>query len=189
VSQLLWTNRVTLRGNFFWSEISDPVANVTLTTTPALITRQKENLGVTRARGFELSGEVHVTAHLQVAASYLFVNSTVLNFSANTALQGNFLPQVPQNQFNFQVSYTEKKWSAGMQGRFLGNAFDDDQNLLRLGRAFSLDAQVSRQLRKRVSVFLAVQNLTNDRFNTAATPVFLVGPPIFVRGGFRITLR
>jgi outer membrane receptor protein involved in Fe transport len=189
VSQLLWTNRVTLRGNFFWSDISEPVANVTLTSTPALITRQKENLGLTQARGFELSGEIHVTAKLQVAASYLFVNSTVLNFAANPALQGNFLPQVPQNQFSFQASYTTKNCTAALQGRFLGNQFDDDQNLLPLGRAFSLDAQVSRQLGKRTSLFFAVQNLTDDRFYTAATPVFTVGPPIFVRGGMRFALR
>jgi outer membrane receptor protein involved in Fe transport len=189
VSQLLWANRVTLRGNFFWSDISDPVANVTLTTTPALITREKENLGVTQARGFELSGEVQVTRHLQVTAAYLFVNSIVLNFAANPALQGNFLPQVPQNQFSFQASYTGKNWDAGIQGRFLGNEFDDDQNLLPLGRAFSLDAEVSRKFGKLTSVFFAVQNLTDDRFNTAATPVFVVGPPIFVRGGVRFTLR
>lgn len=189
MSQLLWANRLTLRGNFFWSDISDPVANVTLTTTPTLITREKENLGVIQARGFELSGQVQVTAKIQVAAAYLFVNSTVLSFSANPALVGNFLPQVPQNQFSFQASYTEKNWTVGLQGRFLGNEFDDDQNLLPLGRAFSLDAQVSRKLSRGTSLFFAVQNLTNDRFNTEATPVYLVGPPIFVRGGVRFTWR
>ena len=189
VSQLLWQNRLTFRGNFFWSDISDPVANVTLTTTPTLITRQKENLGVTRARGFELSGEVHVTSQLQVSAAYLFVNSAVLSFSANPALQGNFLPQVPQNQFSLQASYVGKNWDAGIQGRFSGDQFDDDQNLLPLGRAFSLDAQVSRKLGRRASLFFAVQNLTGDRFKTAATPVFLVGPPILVRGGVRFQWR
>jgi outer membrane receptor protein involved in Fe transport len=189
LSQLLWENRLTLRGNFFWSDISDPVANVTLTSTPALITRQKENLGVTQARGFELSGEVQVTQRVQITASYMFVNSTVLSFSANPALQGNFLPQVPQNQFSFQANYVRKNWTAGIQGRFLGDQFDDDQNLLPLGRAFSLDAQASRDLGRHSSVFIAVQNLTNDRFKTAATPVYLVGPPIFVRGGVRFTLR
>ena len=189
ISQLLLQNRLTVRGNFFWSDISDPVANVTLTTTPALITRQKENLGVSQARGFELAGEMQVTAKVQVSAAYLFVNSTVLSYSANPALQGNFLPQVPQNQFSLQASYTGRTWTAGVQGRFLGNQFDDDQNLLPLGRAFSLDAQVSRKLGKGTSMFFAVQNLTNDRFGIAATPVLTVGPPIFVRGGLRFTLR
>ena len=42
VSQLLWQNRLTLRGNFFWSDIADPVANVTLSTTPALILAKRK---------------------------------------------------------------------------------------------------------------------------------------------------
>jgi outer membrane receptor protein involved in Fe transport len=189
VSQMWWQNRLTVRGDFFWSDISDPVANVTQTTTPTLITRQKENLGVTQARGFELAGQIQVTSQVQFSAAYLFVNSIVLNYSANPALQGNFLPQVPQNQFSVQASYTGKLWTAGMQARFSGNQFDDDQNLLPLGRAFSLDAQVSRSIGKRISLFVAAQNLTDDRWGYEATPVLLQGPPIFVRGGVRFAWK
>ena len=195
VSQLLWANRLTLRGNFFWSDIADPVANVTLTTTPTLITRQKENLGVIQARGFELSGQMRVTEKIQLSAAYLFVDSTVLQYSpappapSTPSIVGNFLPQVPQNQFSFQASYAGKNWTWGLQGRFLGNEFDDDQNLLPLGRAFSLDAQVSRNLGRRASLFFAAENLTNDRFKLEATPVYLVGPPIFVRGGIRFNWK
>ncbi len=189
VSKQWWEKKLTVRGNFFWSEIADPVANVTLTTTPALITRQKENLGETQARGFELAGELRVNPRIQVSASYLFVNSTVLSDTANPALVGNYLPQVPQNQFTFQGSYLGKDWNAGLQGRFGGQQYDDDQNLLPLGRAFSLDAEVSRRIDRHLSIFFAAQNLTNDRFYTAATPVFTEGPPILVRGGLRFGWR
>jgi outer membrane receptor protein involved in Fe transport len=189
ISQLLWANRLTLRGNFFWSDIADPVANVTLSSTPALITREKENLGVTQARGFELSGQFRATEKMQFTLAYLFVNSTVLHFAANPSLIGNVLPQVPQNQFSFQASYTARNWNWGIQGRFLGNEFDDDQNLLPLGRAFSLDAQVSRNLSRHASLFFAAENLTGDRYKLEATPVYLVGPPVLVRGGLRFTWR
>jgi len=186
LSQTVWRNRLTVRGNFFWSDIAEPVANVTLTNTPVLITRQKQNLGESQARGFEFAGEMQVTERIKVSAGYLFVNSIVLHFAANAALVGNFLPQAAQNQFSFQASYAGKKWSAGLQGRFLGNQFDDDQNLLPLGRAFSLDAQISRELGWHTSLFFAAQNLTNDRFYVSATPVYTVGPPVFARGGVRI---
>ena len=189
LSQAVWRNRLTMRGDFFWSDIAEPVANVTISSTPVLITRQKQNLGESQARGFELAGQFQVTERVQVSAAYLFVNSTVLHFAANPALIGNFLPQVPQNQFSVQTSYSGRKWSAGVQARFLGNQFDDDQNLLPLGRAFSLDAQVSRQLGWNTSLFFAAQNLTNDRFYTSATPVYTVGPPVFVRGGIRIAWK
>jgi outer membrane receptor protein involved in Fe transport len=189
VSQLLWRDRLTLRSDFFWSDIADPVANVTLSSTPALIIRQKENLGVTQARGFELAGQLQATPHWQFSGAYIFVNSIVLHYTANPALQGNFLPQVPQNQFSLQASYVQRLWSLGVQARFSGNQFDDDQNLLPLGRAFSLDAQVSRKFGKRTSIFFAVQNLTDDRWYYEATPVLLWGPPIFVRGGVRFSWK
>ena len=189
LSQTAWRNRLTLRGNFFWSEIAEPVANVTISSTPVLITRQKQNLGESQTRGFELAGQLQVSERVQVSAAYLFVNSIVLHFAANAALIGNFLPQVPQNQFSFQVAYKGRKWNAGLQGRFLGNQFDDDLNTLPLGRAFSLDAQVSRELGWHMSLFFAAQNLTNDRFYVSATPVYTVGPPVFVRGGMRIAWK
>ncbi len=192
LSYQTWENRLTLRGNFFWSDIADPVANVTITSTSALITRQKENLGVTRARGFELSGQWQVRPRLQISASYLFVDATVVSYPVQPPampLDGLRLPQVPQNQFSCQASYLGRRWNASIQGRFSGNQFDDDLNQFPLGRAFSLDAQVSREVLRRTSVFLAVQNLTNDRFSVAATPVIIVGPPIFVRGGVRFRWR
>lgn len=184
-----WQNRLTLRGDFFWSDISNSVANVTLSSSPVLITRQKENLGLARARGFELGGEIQVMPRLQISAAYLFVNSTVASFAANPGIVGLFLPQVPRNQFSVQASYLGRKWNAGVQARFLGNQFDDDLNQLRLGRAFSLDAQVSREIVRHASIFFAAQNLTNDRFMIARTPVVNVGPPVFVRGGFRLAFR
>jgi len=189
LSQVLWANRLTLRGDFFWTDIADPVANVTLSTTPTLITRQKQNLGVIQARGFELAGQARISEKIQLSASYLFVNSTVLHFAANPALVGNFLPQVPQNQFNFQASYASRAWTFAVQGRFSGNQFDDDQNLLPLGRAFSLDAEISRCFARGTSLCFAAENLTNDRFRLEATPVFLIRPPATVRGGLRFSWK
>ena len=189
VSQTVWRNRLTLRGNVFWSDIAEPVANVTIASTPVLITRQKQNLGESQARGFELAGEMQLTERWQISAAYLFVNSIVLHFAANPMLIGNFLPQVPQNQFSVQTSYSGRQWNVGVQARFLGNQFDDDLNTLPLGRAFSLDAQVSRALGRHTSIYFAAQNLTNDRFYISATPVYTVGPPVFVRGGIRIAWK
>lgn len=49
--------------NFFWSEIDDSIANVTVSTTPALITRQRQNLGAIRARR-------SVPEHVRVFAAF-----------------------------------------------------------------------------------------------------------------------
>src|ERR1043165_5010149 len=62
---------VFIRGNLFWNVIDDSIANVTLSTTPALITRQRQNLGAIRARGAELSAIVKPNRRWEVAGEYL----------------------------------------------------------------------------------------------------------------------
>jgi len=178
---------VFIRGNVFWNDIDDSIANVTLSTTPALITRQRQNLGAIRARGVELAAVVRPNRHWELAGQYLLTDTTVLRFPANRALEGLLVPQVPRNQFNLQASYTAGKWSVAAQGRFAGKQFDDDLNTLPLHSYFTLDAEVSRSVSEHVRLFVAAQNLTGVRYEISATPVFTVGPPVLVRGGFRFS--
>jgi outer membrane receptor protein involved in Fe transport len=107
----------------------------------------------------------------------------------STVLGGLTVPQVPRNQFNFQVSYANEKWLVGTQGRFVGTQFDDDQNTLPLERFFTLDAEASRAVSERVRLFVAFQNLTGTRYQISSTPVFTVGPPVLFRAGARFSLR
>ncbi|HEX7334375.1 MAG TPA: TonB-dependent receptor [Pyrinomonadaceae bacterium] len=181
--------RLFVRGNFFWSEIDDSIANVTLTTTPALITRQRQNLGAIRARGIELAATGKFARHWELTAEYLLTASTVLSFPANRSLEGLLVPQVPRHQFNFQVTYSNAEWLVGAQGRFVGQQFDDDQNTLPLQRFFTLDAQISRAVSERVRLFVAFQNLTGTRYQISSTPVFTVGPPVLFRFGARFSVR
>lgn len=181
--------RLFLRGNFYWSEISDSVANVTLSVTPALITRQRQNLGAIRARGVELSAVFKPNKDWEFAGEYLLADSTVLRFPANRILEGLFVPQIPRQQFNLQVSYTNGRWTAGTQGRFVGRQFDDDLNALPLRSYFTLDAEVSRAVSEQLRFFAAFQNLTGVRYEISSTPVFTVGPPVLFRTGVRVSLR
>jgi outer membrane receptor protein involved in Fe transport len=190
ISLRQWAERLTLRGNFFWSEVADSVANVTLSTTPALITRQRQNLASTRARGVELSAEVSFARRFRLSSGYILTDSTVLSFPANTALEGLRIPQVPKHGFNVQFSYLDQHWTAGLQARLVGNQFDDDRNLLPLGRASTVDVEIARRLPgpSNTSIFIAVQNLFNNRYTIARTPVTSLSNPVLVRTGFRFDL-
>jgi outer membrane receptor protein involved in Fe transport len=183
------SEKLFVRANVFWSEIDDSIANVTLSTTPALITRQRQNLGAIRARGVELSVVKKFLPHWEVSGEYLLTDSTVLRFPANRTLEGLLVPQVPRHQFNFQVTYGNANWLVGTQGRFVSRQFDDDQNLLPLEKFFTLDVQMSRAVSERLRLFVAFQNLTGSRYEISSTPVFTVGPPVLVRGGVRVMLR
>jgi len=181
--------RLFVRSNFFWNVIDDSIANVTLATTPALITRQRQNLGAIRARGIEVSAIAKPSRNWELASEYLLTDSTVLRFPANRSLEGLLVPQVPRHQFNFQVTYTNAKWLVGTQGRFVSTQFDDDQNMLPLQAFFTMDAEASRAVSEKVRLFVALQNLTGTRYQMSSTPVFTVGPPVLVRAGARVTLR
>jgi outer membrane receptor protein involved in Fe transport len=183
-----WTRHLLLRGTVFGSEISDPVANVTLTVTPALITRQRQNLGSTRSRGLELQAEGRLSSHLAVSGAYQFVAATVLDFSADPSLIGRAVPQTPRHQFSFQWRENASRWTFALQGRAGSRQFDDDQNLLSLDPYFNLDAFVSRTLRPNVELFGAIENVLNQRYQVGRTPVITLGPPILARVGVRLNL-
>lgn len=183
------THRIAFRGNFYWNDITRPIANVTLTTTPALITRQRQNLGRTRSRGLELHSDVKLNQSWNLTTSYLFADASVVEFPANVILEGLRLPQVPRHQFTFQTQYMNPSFATvGFQGRASSSQFDDDLNQFRLGSYFTLDASISRGLTERFEVFAAIENLFNQRYEVGKTPVTTLGPPLLIRGGFRLRL-
>jgi outer membrane receptor protein involved in Fe transport len=188
-----WGQRVMLRSNFFWNRITRPVANVTLTTTPNLITRQRQNLGSTRSQGVELEASGRLSNSVTLSGGYEYTDASVTSFTIdpalaglNPSLVGLDVPQVPRHQFTFQASYFRPFVLLGVQGRFGGNQFDDDQNTLLLRRYFVLDASASHTLRHGIELFVAVENLTNRRYDVGRTPVLTVGPPILARAGLRL---
>jgi outer membrane receptor protein involved in Fe transport len=180
-----WSERLIVRGVVFSSEIAEPIANVTLTTTTNLITRQRQNLGRIRARGAEISVAAQLTTALQISGEYLLTDSTVISFPANTALEGLRLPQITKHQVNLQLGYFNRNWTMGLQARFVGKQFEDDQNTLPLARFFTMDAEVSRVVSRHLKLFAAAQNLTGVRYQIGRTPVVMIGPPRLARLGIR----
>lgn len=171
---------------FFWMALSDPVANVTLSTTPALITRERENLGRTRSRGVEADASWRFHK-LDVIAGYQFADAVVTSFPANPALIGLEVPQVALHQFTLQSRYSfAGSWTVAAQARASSRQFDDDLNQFPLDSFFQLDTYVSRRLRSGMEVFVAVENLFDSRIQVARSPTLNVGPPIFARAGVKL---
>ncbi len=184
-----FNRRLEVRGTFFFNEIVDPIANVTLMSTSTLITRQKENLGRTNAPGVEIDTILHITREFQLSTGYQYVNAKVSSYpvpAGGTSLVGLWVAQVPHNAFTFQARYANPKlFTLSIDGRAIGLQYDDDLNQFPMGRFFVLDAQVSRSVGKGIQLFGAVENLLNQSYATAATPVTQIGLPIAARFGFR----
>ena len=184
-----WEGRLGLRGTFFWSDIVNPVQNVTISQTSSLITREKENLGRTRSRGVELDGVVHVNRDIQISAGYEFTAAAVVSYPSPPVipLVGLEVAQVPRNVFTWEARYWRpSRLMFSVQGRFVGKQFDDDQNLLPLDRFFTMDIQVGRALTRNLEFFAAAENLFDQRYQVARTPIVNLGPPILYRVGLRL---
>jgi outer membrane receptor protein involved in Fe transport len=182
-----FNRRLNLRGNFFWDDIVDPIANVTLSTTPTLITRQRQNLGRTRSRGVDLDAVARLSDAVEVSGGYQFVDATVVQFPADTTLVGLQLPEVPRHQFTLQARYWKPSgFLFSVQGRYSSAQFDDDQNTLKLGRYFTLDLMGGRSLGHGLEAFAAFENLFDERYTVSLSPVPTLGPPFIARVGLRL---
>jgi iron complex outermembrane receptor protein len=184
-----------VRGTFFWNDITRPIENVTISSTPNLITRERQNLGRTRSRGVDLDLSENITRKLSVTAGYQFTDATILSFPADPAHVGLRIPEVPRHDVTFQVRYSNPaadnplaRFTVAIQGRAESAAYDDDLNTLRLDPFFTLDALVSYPMPHGTELFVATENLTDQRYQVALTPAPNLGPPILVRVGVRFQL-
>jgi outer membrane receptor protein involved in Fe transport len=180
----------TTRLTYYFTETVNPITNFTVSVTPALITRQRRNLGRTRSQGLEAEFDLRVASHWNVTAGYLFADATIRRAPQDATLTGNQLPQVPRHQFTLQTAYAHPRLiNAALQFRASSSQFDDDQNRLPLQSFALIDATVARPLGKFVEVFFAVQNLLNERYAVGRTPIETIGAPRLWRGGLRLRLE
>jgi outer membrane receptor protein involved in Fe transport len=181
-------NRLVLRGSYFYDIITDPVSNVTLTSTAALITRQRENLGRTRSQGVDVSAQTKISKALTLETAYQYAAAVVLSFPANASLVGLTVPQVPRNVATAQLRYSNPKTlTFAMQARYVGKQFDDDQNQFPLNGFFTADAYLSRRIRRGIDLYGAAENIFDRRYQVARTPIVQLGPPVMARAGLRLT--
>lgn len=182
--------RITARATLFWLEVDHAVSNATLSSTPSLITRRRENLGRTRSRGLEAEATARLSRRWSLAGGYLLSDARVVSFPADRRLVGLRVPQVPREEATAELRREGEATRLAVAARYVGRQFDDDQNLLPLAGFVALDARASRAIRwngvNGLSVFLAGENLLGRRYEVGRTPVLTVGPPRLLRLGLRL---
>ena len=182
------TGRVgSVQGTYFWTEINRPVSAVLVSQTATTITNLRENLGQIRSTGVELSAQVLPGKAVSASFGYQFADATVTKFSAQPALVGNQIPQVPRQTGTAQVRLASPR--AGeltVAVRAAGTAYDDANNQFPLSGFFSLDLSGRRSLGTHAEVFFQVQNVTNQRAQVSRTPVLTLGSPVFGEAGIRV---
>jgi outer membrane receptor protein involved in Fe transport len=183
-------NSASVRATAFYNVLEGAIANVTLSQTPQQIIRQRQNSDEIRATGLELEVDSRFSNTLSASAQLVLTSSHFRGSVAQPAIEGNTVPQVPVWQGGFTVTWAEPKWlTAATQVRFSGEQYDDDLNTpaFILGEYAVWDATVSRQILRGVNAFFAIENITDEEYDTAKTPVRSIGWPRTLRVGARIT--
>jgi outer membrane receptor protein involved in Fe transport len=173
-----------LQGTVFWMELEDAITNVTLATGPDGIRRRRENVGRTRSRGIEVEAAARLARPLSLRFGGQLVDARVMEFAADPSLVDRRVAQVPREQLTLALDWQRDNILVTVQGRWAGDAFDDDRNSLSLGEQRVVDLRAARELAGG-EAFVAVENLFDASYAVGRTPLTTVGSPRLARAGVR----
>ncbi len=181
---------LTIRATWFDDNITNPVANVTLSTTPTTITQQRQNLGSTEIYGLQTDIEYRLGSFLRFNAAYIYDHGTVTDGGvANAALVGKYIPQVPLNRGSVRATYSNPKYvTAAFAIQFYGLQYDNDLNttgiplatLSSLGYSTTntvglpaynvADLSLSRSFTRNFEAFFGIENMFNQVYFVGTGP-------------------
>ena len=188
ISALAAHGRWSGRATYFHTSLDDAIANVTVSVTPVLTTRQRQNAASVRSHGLELEADWRPTPQWSVSGQ---LTATSAGFTGGAAgLDGLDVPQVPNYQGALSVRFTDPRYvTATLQTRVVGRQFEDDRNTLVLDDAAVVDVFASRAIASRLHVFVGVENLFDTEVQVGRTPILSVGLPRTAHGGVRVFWR
>jgi len=170
----------------FWNVMEDGVGNITLSSGPTGTTRQRQNIEEIRVRGLELTMDWTLADELTLRVSGIVIDATVTAARAQPTLEGRRLAQVPEYGVTVAAEWsvsTGTRLSAAL--RACGRQFEDDENLLPLAPACTLDLRLDHRLSANLSGFVALHDLFDQPAQTSRSAAGLVtyDQPRSVRGG------
>jgi outer membrane cobalamin receptor len=160
----------------FRNSLDNLITNVTLSSAPNLIVRQRENAAAALSRGVE-AGFQHRYRNWTGEIGYLYADSRYVT--------GYRISQIPRNQATAQVSYVRGGTVASAGLRAYDYQFDDDLNQFRLPGYAVLQFMVMQHIVKALTAEASLENALDRTFYTAFTPTPNIGAPRLWRVGLR----
>jgi outer membrane receptor protein involved in Fe transport len=169
----------------YWNVLDDVITNITVSSTPQLITKMRANADKMRTAGVEIEADVRLLPSWSAGFTSGLGDA---KFKGDTSLSGNRVPQVPSYNVGVSTRYSRNAWLASAQLRVTGPQFEDDLNVYELRRATVIDVFGSRNLGSRLSTFVAVENVFDNRYDVGRTPILTTGLPRSARAGVKFVL-
>ena len=163
----------------FRNSLTDLITNVTLSSSPTQIVRQRANAASALSRGLEAEYHQRLGADFHAQVSYLFADSRYAT--------GLRIAQVPRHQGSGQVIYQHRGTLASAGVRAYSDQFDDDLNQFLLPGFATLQLLFRQHIVRSLSASVEVQNLLDRGYLTSwSTPtVPTVGAPRIWQVGLR----
>ncbi|APG62530.1 hypothetical protein LPB140_06740 [Sphingorhabdus lutea] len=167
----------SVSGTIFTNKLDNAIANVTISNGPgnfpgvgfvsgAGVYRQRQNLKATQSNGLEMKAAYNFN-NVSLSANYAYVDAEIEAVGQSAALDGLRPAQVPKHFANAQMEYDGNKIGASINIKYLGNQFDDDQNLDLLKDALSVDAAIKINLSNNLRLEFSGENLFNKEIQAA----------------------
>lgn len=166
----------TLSFTAFRDGLENLIDNATLSTSPTLIVRKRENFPHSLSRGVE-ANVTQAWGHLRAQAGYLYADATLAT--------GQRIPQVPRQQGTGELVYATEKTLLSAGIRAFGLQYDDDLNQFLLPGFAVLEMAAQRKLSSTLAAIASVQNLLDRTYLVALTPNPNTGQPRLWQVGLR----
>lgn len=157
--------------------LDDLITNVTLSTTPSLITRQRQNAQTAVTHGAEVNLRQHWGSHWQGELAWLYADSRYAS--------GLRIPQVAKQQGSADLAWVREGTFISGGVRAYSLQFEDDLNTLPLAGFSTVQFSVRQRLRASLSATFEMENALNHQYLTGRTPAPQIGAPRLYRVGLR----
>jgi len=179
----------TIRSSYFLTQVNRPITAVTIDSQSSPILLMRENLGQIESRGVAIDFTLAPRRWMAVDGGYQYAHATVTQYSLETSLVGNWIPEVARNMTTLNLRASRPRIGIlSLQSRLSGRQFDDAANTALLHGYFRLDAYASHDFGRRFQIFTAGENLLDRQIEVAKTPTTTLAMPRVARAGFQVRL-
>jgi outer membrane receptor protein involved in Fe transport len=175
----------------FWNRLDHAIANVTIASTPASTTRQRQNIDAIRSCGVEVDARAQLGEWL-FGLGYSHVDARVRASGTASGLNGLRPAQTPRDQASASAEWNRPGlFRLGTTVRYVARQYEDDQNLRVLRNALTVDAVAIMPVGQGFSIELRGENLGNVQVDAgiSADNIIERATPRSLTIGLRYALR
>lgn len=177
LEQRLANDRVRLDVTWFDNRYRNIISTRTISFNP--FTSQYFNIGVTTARGSEISGDVALVSGFRAKAGYTFTDSEIVDSTSSSAVfrRGNWAFRRPRHSGFVNIAWNGARASIDLAGSLVGRRVDSDFSslepaIVENARYDTWDLRASVRVTRTLTGTAAIDNLTGrDRLEPLGYPV------------------